>query len=312
MLVRLTLHTLLAAVLVAGAAFAWQASSEGPSAVAANFAEVLARLRRLFMTASATPPRPRPPSPAETGFLLLFHAVLSGAFLVAYLTGDEDTYGMHLFAGYTVLAARRHARAFRPGRAWVLRPGTASAYRAQNRDAPLPDSGAGRWLSHAASSPYRPHSAGSPALRNRSSRWWRRRSIGSRPCAVDKPRRLGRIFGAPKASTLGRHRRPSPPVLVALSALKQPVPLRHSYPQHRGRPELGWNRSQTHVPEVRTPYGLRRLPPPRVANTSRDLGRAAARPTLAIAECNSSCHRRFGKLPDSSRGGDLWRCTNSP
>lgn len=48
---------------------------------------------------------PRRPTCAETGFLLLFHAVLSGAFLVAYLTGDEDTYGMHLFAGYAVLAA---------------------------------------------------------------------------------------------------------------------------------------------------------------------------------------------------------------
>jgi cytochrome b len=57
------------------------------------------------MTASVVPPRPRPPSRAEIVFLLLFHAVLSGAFLVAYLTGDEDTYGMHLFAGYTVLAA---------------------------------------------------------------------------------------------------------------------------------------------------------------------------------------------------------------
>lgn len=42
MLVRLTLHTLLAAALVAGAAFAWQAGSEGPSAAAANLAEVLA------------------------------------------------------------------------------------------------------------------------------------------------------------------------------------------------------------------------------------------------------------------------------
>jgi cytochrome b len=48
---------------------------------------------------------PRKPTRAEAGFLLLFHAVLSGAFLVAYLTGDEDTYGMHLFAGYTVLTA---------------------------------------------------------------------------------------------------------------------------------------------------------------------------------------------------------------
>jgi len=52
-----------------------------------------------------TPGVPRRPSRSETGFLLLFHAVLSGSFLVAYLTGDEDTYGMHLFAGYTVLAA---------------------------------------------------------------------------------------------------------------------------------------------------------------------------------------------------------------
>jgi cytochrome b len=47
----------------------------------------------------------RKPTRAEMGFLLLFHAILSGAFLVAWLTGDEDTYGMHLFAGYTVLAA---------------------------------------------------------------------------------------------------------------------------------------------------------------------------------------------------------------
>jgi cytochrome b len=47
----------------------------------------------------------RKPTRAEMGFLLFFHAVLSGAFLVAWLTGDEDTYGMHLFAGYTVLAA---------------------------------------------------------------------------------------------------------------------------------------------------------------------------------------------------------------
>jgi cytochrome b len=47
----------------------------------------------------------RKPTRAEMAFLLLFHATLSGAFLVAWLTGDEDTYGMHLFAGYTVLAA---------------------------------------------------------------------------------------------------------------------------------------------------------------------------------------------------------------
>lgn len=44
-------------------------------------------------------------SPMELGVLLVFHAALSGAFLVTYLTGDEDTYGMHVFSGYTVLAA---------------------------------------------------------------------------------------------------------------------------------------------------------------------------------------------------------------
>ena len=48
---------------------------------------------------------PRRPTHGETAYLLLFHAGLSGAFLAAYLTGDEDTYGMHLFAGYMVLAA---------------------------------------------------------------------------------------------------------------------------------------------------------------------------------------------------------------
>lgn len=41
------------------------------------------------------------------GFVLLrlWHALLAGSFLVAYLTADEDTYAMHLFAGYVVLAA---------------------------------------------------------------------------------------------------------------------------------------------------------------------------------------------------------------
>jgi cytochrome b len=47
----------------------------------------------------------RRPTRAELAALLLFHAVLSGAFLVAWLTGDEDLYPMHLFAGYAALAA---------------------------------------------------------------------------------------------------------------------------------------------------------------------------------------------------------------
>ncbi|MDO8606845.1 MAG: hypothetical protein Q7R40_09945 [Phaeospirillum sp.] len=37
--------------------------------------------------------------------LKLWHAWVAGAFLVAYVTADEDTYAMHLFAGYAVLAA---------------------------------------------------------------------------------------------------------------------------------------------------------------------------------------------------------------
>jgi len=41
MLAKLTLHTLLAAILVAGAALAWQARSEGFPAAAASLAGVL-------------------------------------------------------------------------------------------------------------------------------------------------------------------------------------------------------------------------------------------------------------------------------
>jgi len=33
----------------------------------------------------------------------LWHALLLGGFVVAYLTGDEDTYSMHLFAGWLVV-----------------------------------------------------------------------------------------------------------------------------------------------------------------------------------------------------------------
>lgn len=68
---------------------------------------------------------------AMTGFrryafplLHLWHAVLAGGFLVAYLTADEDTYAMHLFAGYVVLAAiavRILAGVFAPaGNVWRL------------------------------------------------------------------------------------------------------------------------------------------------------------------------------------------------
>lgn len=37
--------------------------------------------------------------------LTTWHAWLAGAFLVAYVTADEDTYAMHQFAGYAVLGA---------------------------------------------------------------------------------------------------------------------------------------------------------------------------------------------------------------
>lgn len=55
------------------------------------------------MTSAASP---RKPGRFQIGFLLGFHAVISGAFLVSYLTGDsDDAYFMHVFAGYAVLAA---------------------------------------------------------------------------------------------------------------------------------------------------------------------------------------------------------------
>ncbi|MBK1837471.1 hypothetical protein JHL17_08605 [Azospirillum sp. YIM B02556] len=47
----------------------------------------------------------RKPTAAEWTALLAFHATVSGAFIVAYLTGDEDTYGMHVFSGYAALVA---------------------------------------------------------------------------------------------------------------------------------------------------------------------------------------------------------------
>lgn len=46
----------------------------------------------------------RKPSKRDFLVLRLWHALLAGAFLVAFLSGDEDTYRMHVFAGYAVLA----------------------------------------------------------------------------------------------------------------------------------------------------------------------------------------------------------------
>jgi cytochrome b len=37
--------------------------------------------------------------------LRLWHAALAGGYVVAYATGDEDTYSMHVFAGYWVVSA---------------------------------------------------------------------------------------------------------------------------------------------------------------------------------------------------------------
>ncbi len=53
---------------------------------------------------NATPVR-RKPKAIEFTILYGWHAVISGAFIVAYFSGDEDTYAMHQFAGYLVLAA---------------------------------------------------------------------------------------------------------------------------------------------------------------------------------------------------------------
>lgn len=47
----------------------------------------------------------RKPTRLDLAILRLWHAVMAGGFLVAYLTGDEDTYAMHVFSGYAVLAA---------------------------------------------------------------------------------------------------------------------------------------------------------------------------------------------------------------
>lgn len=45
------------------------------------------------------------PPRLQMTLLRLWHAWLAGGFLVAWLTADEDTYAMHQFSGYAVLAA---------------------------------------------------------------------------------------------------------------------------------------------------------------------------------------------------------------
>lgn len=47
----------------------------------------------------------RPSATLQLALLKAWHAWLAGGFLVAYLTADEDSYAMHQFAGYAVLAA---------------------------------------------------------------------------------------------------------------------------------------------------------------------------------------------------------------
>lgn len=49
--------------------------------------------------------KPRLSPRVEFTLLRLWHAALAGGFVVAYATADEDTYAMHVFAGYWVLAA---------------------------------------------------------------------------------------------------------------------------------------------------------------------------------------------------------------
>lgn len=43
--------------------------------------------------------------PAQIAVLRLWHALLAGGFVVAWATGDENTYALHQFSGYVVLAA---------------------------------------------------------------------------------------------------------------------------------------------------------------------------------------------------------------
>jgi mono/diheme cytochrome c family protein len=45
------------------------------------------------------------PAKLQFAALRLWHAWVAGSFLVAYVTADEDTYAMHLFAGWSVVVA---------------------------------------------------------------------------------------------------------------------------------------------------------------------------------------------------------------
>lgn len=56
-------------------------------------------------TEKTSSPARRKPKAIEFAILYGWHAVFSGAFIVAYFSGDEDSYAMHQFAGYLVLTA---------------------------------------------------------------------------------------------------------------------------------------------------------------------------------------------------------------
>jgi len=56
-------------------------------------------------SAAASPAARRSAPPWRLTFLLGFHALLAGGFIVAWMSGDEDFYRIHLVAGYAVIIA---------------------------------------------------------------------------------------------------------------------------------------------------------------------------------------------------------------